>query len=149
MSLVFDIHFPTLIISKKIHPLLTHLSNLITHELAIYESLEAMRGCLASFHQKYQGSELKRKLEKRVSMESVKQSKDNIKKSNDWLNDGDVPIYSVELFSFYGEENENNNSSLDEMNIDMDEYGDENNEYVELDSNDYTNKEQEKMPDIA
>jgi len=148
MSLVFDIHFPTFIISKKIHPLLTHLSNLITCELAIYESLETMRGCLASFHQKYQGFEMKRKSEKRGSIDSAKQSKD-IKKNNDWLNDGDIPIYSVELFSFYGEENENNNSSLDEMNIDVDEYGDEINEHVELDSNDYTNKEQERMPDIA
>jgi hypothetical protein len=138
MSLVFDIHFLTFILSEKIHPLLTRLSNLITYELAIYESLESMRGCLASFHQKV---EIKRKF----SSDSVK----SIKKNDDWLNDGDVPIYSVELFSFYGEENENNNSELDKMNIDMNEHGEENNEYVELDSNDYTNKEQERMPDIA
>ena len=141
MSLIFDVHFPKFILSEKIHPLLTHLSNLITHELAVYETLESMRGCLASFHQKYQETEIKRK----VLTDGVKSTK----KNNDWLNDGDVPIYSIELFSFYGEENENSNFGLDEMDIDMNEYNEENNEYVESDNNDYTNKEPERMADIA
>jgi len=148
MTLIFDIHFPTFIISKKFHPLLTNLSNLIKYELAIHESLESMRGCLELFNQKHQEVQRKRKSEKMLSTE---QSRDNGKKNNYWLNDGDIPIYSVELFSFFGEENENNISSLDETNIDMDEYDDENDEndehveHVELDNDDNTNKEQEDI----
>ncbi|CAB4400600.1 unnamed protein product [Rhizophagus irregularis] len=141
MTLIFDIHFPNFIISKKFHPLLTHISNLITQELTIYESLESMRGCLELFHRNHQEIERKRKSEKMLSTE---QSRDNGKKNNYWLNDGDIPIYSVELFSFFGEENEN--PILDEANIDMDEY--DNDVHVELDNDDDTNKEREKMADV-
>ena len=55
----------------------------------------------------------------------------------------------VSPLNIYGEENENSNFGLDEMNIDMSEYNEENSDYVELDNNDYINKEQEMMPDIA
>ncbi|GBB86219.1 hypothetical protein RclHR1_12650012 [Rhizophagus clarus] len=137
MTLIFDIHFPTFVISKKFHPLLTHISDLITQELTIYESLESMRGCLELFHQNHQEIERKRKSEKMLSTEQLK---DNGKKNNYWLNDGDIPTYSVELFSFFGEENEN-------PVLDEDEYGDDNDVQVELDNDDDTNKEQEKMTD--
>src|SRR6266540_1848686 len=99
MSLIFDTHFPTLIRSKKIHPLLTQLSTLITYELTIYEKFESMRGCLALFHQD-QNIERKRKSEKISSTEDINVSRNNNRKNIAWLNDGAVPIYSVELFSF-------------------------------------------------
>ncbi|CAG8590998.1 5425_t:CDS:2 [Funneliformis caledonium] len=114
MSLIFDVHFSTLILSEELHPSLDGLSKLITYELSIYESFESMRGCLALFHQK--------RHIKSVKNSSTDDANTSIydRKNITWLNDGDIPIYSVELFSFYGEDNEDN-FKLDEMDIDVDE----------------------------
>ncbi|CAI2168297.1 16966_t:CDS:2 [Funneliformis geosporum] len=119
MSLIFDVHFSTLILSEKLYPSLNGLSKLITYELAIYESFESMRGCLALFHQK------RNIISEKISSTDDANTSIHDRKNITWLNDGDLPIYSVELFSFY-EDNEDNNFKLDEMDLDVDEMTREN-----------------------
>lgn len=100
LTLLLDVHFTTLIMNSNIHPLLSRLANRITCDVSLYETLESMRGCLESYHNKY----LKQNNLKKI--ENIRRGK-----LHSYMKDADLPEYSVELFTFYGD----NNPQLEEI----------------------------------
>ncbi|CAG8586268.1 27141_t:CDS:2, partial [Dentiscutata erythropus] len=94
LTLLLDVHFTTLIMNSNIHPLLSQLASRIACDVSLYETLESMRGYLESYHNKY----LKQNKLKKI--ENIRRGK-----PQSYMKDADLPEYSVELFTFYGDDN--------------------------------------------
>ncbi|CAG8492143.1 3657_t:CDS:10 [Diversispora eburnea] len=103
-ALILDIHFTSLILNRQLHPLLIRLSNRIAYDVTIFESLESMRSCLELYHKNNLKNEHQTKKAVTLSI------------------DADIPEYTIELFTFFGDNiNEIYNPRLDEIKINENE----------------------------
>ncbi|RHZ86039.1 hypothetical protein Glove_55g69 [Diversispora epigaea] len=102
--LILDIHFTSLILNHQLHPLLIRLSNRIAYDVTIFESMEFMRSCLELYHKNHLKNENQTKKPITLSI------------------DADIPEYTVELFTFFGDNiNGIYNPRLDEVKINENE----------------------------
>ncbi|CAG8546961.1 11516_t:CDS:10, partial [Acaulospora morrowiae] len=95
LTLILDIHFASFIMNKQFHSLLGDLSDRINHEVEIFESMESMRSCLELYHKRHLKNERLIKKEPFVT------------RSNVLSRDADLPEYTVELFTFFGDNHRN------------------------------------------
>ncbi|CAG8486288.1 8080_t:CDS:10 [Acaulospora morrowiae] len=95
LTLILDIHFASFIMNKQFHSLLGKLSDRINHEVEIFESMESMRSCLELYHKRH----LK-------NVRPIKKEQFG-KRSSVLSSDADLPEYTVELFTFFGDNHRN------------------------------------------
>ncbi|CAG8476247.1 10866_t:CDS:2 [Acaulospora colombiana] len=93
LTLILDIHFSSFIMNHQLHPLLNKLSERIAYEVKFFESLESMRSCLKLYHNKH------------LRNEHLINEDEYRKKSNVLARGADLPEYTVELFTFFGDNN--------------------------------------------
>ncbi|RUS15379.1 hypothetical protein BC937DRAFT_92534, partial [Endogone sp. FLAS-F59071] len=94
LTLLLDAHFPTLILTPTLHPLLASLSAHVQAELALCDYAEELRGALGLFRRRMRERNKKAKTEtKNVGQEKTAITK---KKKRNLESGQGLPDYAVE-----------------------------------------------------